>query len=87
MIIATSDTECVTPMQGHVHAIETCGTVDEPGIRFVAFVAGCPLRCLYCANPDRQSTENSKLISVDELITEIQKTRSILPAASAVADV
>ncbi|MGI0489515.1 pyruvate formate-lyase-activating protein [Pantanalinema rosaneae CENA516] len=61
-----------TAVTGRIHSIETCGTVDGPGIRFVIFTQGCPLHCLYCHNPDcRQATEGN-VIEVGQLITEIQ---------------
>lgn len=61
---------------GIIHSIETCGTVDGPGIRFVIFTKGCPLRCLYCHNPDSRCIEDGEAISVDELMVEIEKYRS-----------
>ncbi|MBD2312046.1 pyruvate formate lyase-activating protein [Desertifilum sp. FACHB-1129] len=63
---------------GKIHSVETCGTVDGPGIRFVIFTQGCPLRCLYCHNPDCRNITDGKPVTVDELIEEIQKYRSYM---------
>lgn len=66
---------------GYVHSVESCGTVDGPGIRFVIFTSGCPLRCLYCSNVDCRYLENGKQVSVDELVTEIQKYTSYMKSS------
>lgn len=66
---------------GYIHSIETCGTVDGPGIRFLIFTTGCPLRCLYCCNPDCRYIENGKKTSVGELIAEIKKYTSYMKAS------
>ena len=63
-------------MVGRIHSVETGGTVDGPGIRYVIFFQGCPLRCLYCHNPDTREPDKGKEISVNELVADIKKYES-----------
>ena len=65
-------------ISGRIHSVETCGTVDGPGIRFVIFTQGCLLRCLYCHNPDTRDTEGGIEATPDELIAEIEKYQSYM---------
>lgn len=60
-------------MMGKVHSIETCGTVDGPGIRYVLFTQGCPLRCQYCHNPDSWKIGDGKEMSVDTILEDVIK--------------
>lgn len=65
-------------MQGHIHSIETFGTVDGPGIRYVIFVQGCPMRCQYCHNPDTWTVGTGELREVDDLLKEYESYRPYL---------
>lgn len=65
-------------MKGRIHSIETCGTVDGPGIRYILFTQGCPLRCKYCHNPDTWKMTDGKETDTDALISEIVKYKSYM---------
>lgn len=62
-------------MVGHVHSIESFGTVDGPGVRLVVFLQGCPMRCLYCHNPDTWKMSGGTETTIEEILLRFEKNR------------
>ncbi len=58
-------------MKGYIHSIQSMGMVDGPGVRTVVFTEGCPLRCVYCHNPDTWERRAEDLTEAGELAQKI----------------
>ncbi len=63
---------------GFVHSSETTSGVNGPGLRYTLFLAGCPLRCLYCHNPDTQTMRLGQRTTAKRVITEVGRYRSFI---------
>lgn len=61
-----------------IHSIESLGTVDGPGLRFVLFFQGCALRCQYCHNRDTWEQNSGTFTSVDEIIAKVKRYKNFL---------
>lgn len=71
----------MSSLVGRIHTIETCGTVDGPGIRFIIFMQGCLMKCKYCHNRDSWALDGGKETTVDELMQELLQYRHFMEAS------
>ena len=62
-------------MHGYIHSTESFGTVDGPGLRFVVFTQGCPMRCKYCHNPDTWEVGKGTKMTPEEIVAQFERNR------------
>lgn len=65
-------------VRGWIHSIESFGALDGPGIRYIVFLQGCPLRCLFCHNPDSWKMEDGREIGSAEVVKDILRYRHFI---------
>ncbi len=63
-------------LTGRIHSFQSLGAVDGPGLRFVIFMQGCPLRCMYCHNPDSWNMQAGTEYTVDEVVSRVLRYRT-----------
>ncbi len=72
-------------MKGYIHSTESFGTVDGPGVRFVIFFQGCPMRCKYCHNPDTWDFSGGAETTAEQLMKEYDSYKEFLKSGGITA--
>ncbi|WP_369185499.1 pyruvate formate-lyase-activating protein [Streptomyces sp. Y1] len=83
----TAAPTAAAPVAGRLHSWDLSTGVDGPGTRFVAFLSGCPLRCLYCHNPDTWHLRDGRRADADEILAEAAKYVEFIRASGGGATV
>ncbi|MEG2054391.1 MAG: 4Fe-4S cluster-binding domain-containing protein, partial [Oscillospiraceae bacterium] len=65
-------------IKGRIHSVESFGAVDGPGLRYVLFLQGCPLHCLYCHNPDSWKADGGKEEDSEEIVKSILSYKNFI---------
>lgn len=73
--------EIMENIKGYIHSFESFGTVDGPGIRYIAFMQGCPLKCKYCHNRDTWEINTGNQYEVDEVLERVLRCKTYIDSS------
>lgn len=68
-------------VRGYIHSVETVGSVNGPGVRYTVYMSGCPLRCLYCHNPDTWEMRLGEHVDVETVLADLAKYAEFIEVA------